>query len=64
MQNALTNKLGAKVLLQKRVHHALKDFWWMLNNIASRLTQIVELVPLLLSTEGHHNASGKGAGGV
>ena len=26
MQHALTNKLGTRVLLQKGVHHALKDF--------------------------------------
>jgi len=30
----------------------------------SRLTRIAELVPLHSSAEGHHDASGKGAGGV
>lgn len=36
----------------------------MLDNIASRPTRIVELVPLLSLAEDHHNASGKGAGGI
>ena len=36
----------------------------MLGNIASRLTRITALVPLLSSTEGHHDASGLGAGNV
>ena len=64
IQHALTNKLGARVSLQKGVHHALEDFRWMLDNIASRPTRIAELVSLLLLAEGHHGASGKGAGGI
>ena len=64
MQHALTNKLGTRVSLRKGVHHALEDFRWMLDNIASCPTRIAELVPLLSSAEGHHDASGAGAGGI
>ena len=40
------------------------DFRWLLQDIKNRPTRIAELVPLLASAEGHHNASGTGAGGV
>ena len=36
----------------------------MLRDISSRPTRIAELIPLLSSAEGHHNASAKGAGGA
>ena len=36
----------------------------MHNNIASRPTRIAEIIPLLPAAEGHHDASGAGAGGV
>ena len=64
MQHALTNKLGTRVSLRKGVHHALEDFKWMLDNIASRPTKIGELVPLLLSAEGRHDTSGARAGDI
>ena len=64
MQHALSTKLKSRVALHKGVHHALDDFRWMLNDIANRPTRIAELVPLLASAEGHHDASGLGAGGV
>jgi len=64
MQNALGSKKGGRVALDKGVHHALEDFWWMFENIKTRPTNIAELVPLLPSAEGHHDASGKGAGGI
>ena len=64
MQHALATKMGGRVALRKGVHHALDDFRWLLDNIASRPTRIAELVPLLSSAEGHHDASGSGAGGV
>lgn len=64
MQNALSNKTGARVNLNKGVHHALADFRWMHDNIASRPTRIAELVPLDPVAEGHHDASGSGAGGI
>ncbi|EJK56345.1 hypothetical protein THAOC_23791 [Thalassiosira oceanica] len=64
MQHALATKLKGRVSLRKGVHDALDDFRWMLDNLASRPTRIAELVPLLSSAEGHHDASGTGAGGI
>ena len=64
MQHAMSSKLKGRVTLNKGVHHALEDFRWMLQDIESRPTRIAELVPLLPSAEGHHDASGLGAGGV
>ena len=64
MQFALSNKLKGRVALNKGVHHALDDFRWILSDIENRPTRIAELVPLLASAEGHHDASGLGAGGV
>ena len=64
MQSALAAKVGARVALCKGVHQALDDFRWLLRDITSRPTRIAELVPLLSSAEGHHDASGKEAGGV
>eukprot|EP00804_Cyclotella_cryptica_P015802 CCRYP_006318-RA/>CCRYP_006318-RA protein AED:0.32 eAED:0.39 QI:0/-1/0/1/-1/1/1/0/138 len=55
---------GTRVKLNKGVHHALEDFQWMHNNIASRPTRIAELVPLDPVAEGHHDASWSGAGGI
>jgi len=64
MQHALANKVSTRVTLTKGVHQALDDFRWLLRDISSRPTRIAELVPLLSSAEGHHDASGAGAGGV
>ena len=64
MQNALSLKKGGRVALHKGVHDALDDFRWMQQNISTRLTRIAELVPLLPVAEGHHDASGTGAGGI
>jgi hypothetical protein len=64
MQHALTNKAKGRIALNKEVHNALDDFRWMHNNIATRPTRIAEIIPLLPAAEGHHDASGIGAGGV
>ena len=64
MQHALTNKVKGRVNLNKGVHQAVEDFRWLLSDIFNRSTSIAELVPLLPSAEGHHDASGLGAGGV
>lgn len=64
MQHALSNKIKARVMLSKGVHDALEDFRWILEDLKRRPTRIAELVPLLASAEGHHDASGRGAGGV
>ena len=64
MQLALEHKFGQRITLKKEVHHALNDFRHLFQDIANRPTWIAELVPLLASAIGHHNASGAGAGGV
>ena len=64
MQLALTNRIGQRIALKKGVHHALDDFRYLFQDIANRPTRIAELVPLLTSAIGHHDASGLGAGGV
>lgn len=64
MQNAIATKTGGRIALQKGVHNALDDFRWMHDHITTRPTRIAELVPLLPVAEGHHDASGLGAGGI
>ena len=64
MKHALQTKLKTRVSLWRGVQDALNHFRWMLANIQERPTQIGELVPLLLSAEGHHDASAAGAGGI
>ena len=64
MQHALTNKVKGRVNLNKGVHQAVEDFRWLLSDIVNHPTSIAKLVPLLPSAEGHHDASGLGAGGV
>ena len=64
MQHSLQAKLKTRVLLHKGVHDTLDDFRWILRNIQERPTWIVKLVPLLSLAEGHHDAFGKGAGGI
>ena len=64
LQNALSLQSKTRVCLKKGVHQALDDFRWLANNIESRPTRIAELVPVLPAAEGHHDASGDGAGGA
>jgi hypothetical protein len=64
MQKALATSSSNRVALRKGVHSALQDFQWMSNDISTRPTRIAELIPLLPSALGYHDASGQGAGGV
>ena len=64
MQHALSSCKKTRVALTKGVHQALQDFSWMFNDIVLRPTRIAELIPLLASTMGYHDASGEGAGSV
>jgi hypothetical protein len=65
MQNALTTAQSKnRIALGKGVHDALNDFRWMHENISTRPTCITELIPLPPVAAGHHDASGKGAGGI
>ena len=63
MQHALLQQKGGRLSLKKGVHAAISDFKWILRDIEARPTRIAELVPLLASAVGHHDASGEGAGG-
>ena len=58
MQHALTKKIKGQVTLNKGVHQVLDNFRWILKDVSTRPTRIVELVPLLPSAEGHHDVSG------
>lgn len=64
MQHALLQQQGGRLSLKKGVHAAISDFKWILRDIETRPTRIAEIVPLLASAVGHHDASGKGAGGA
>ena len=64
MQHALANKSKGRIAMHKGVHDALDDFRWMHRNIAARPTCIAELISLGPIAEGHHDASGSGAGGI
>lgn len=64
MQQALSSSKRTRIALTKGVHQALRDFTWMHKDIVSRPTRIAELIPLLASALGYHDASGEGAGGV
>lgn len=54
----------SRIALKKGVHQSIEDFKWMLDDISKRPTRIAEIVPLLPSALGFHDASGAGAGGV
>ena len=64
LQNALSLRTGGRISLKKGVHQALDDFRWIAKDLESRPTRIAEVVPLAPVAEGHHDASGAGAGGV
>jgi len=64
LQKALQLQKGNRVPLTSDTHQALRDFRWILESLSTRPTRIAELVPLLPSALGHHDASGAGAGGV
>ena len=64
LQNAIQPKSHTRVDLGKGVHQALDDFRWIAKDLTSRPTRLAELIPLAPSAEGHHDASGNGAGGA
>lgn len=65
MQEALRSlDKRSRISLKKGVHQSIEDFKWLLNDISSRPTRIAEIIPLLPSALGFHDASGEGAGGV
>ena len=64
LQNTISPSIKTRVVLSKGVHQAFDDFRWITEDIATSPTRLAELIPLAPSAEGHHDASGKGAGGV
>jgi hypothetical protein len=64
LQDALRSKKGTRISITAQIHQTLADFRWIVDNICDRPTRIAEIVPLLPSCLGYHDASGQGAGGV
>jgi hypothetical protein len=64
MQNTMLTRSNGRIALNKDVHDALDNFWWMHTNISTRPTQIAEVVPLPPVAEGLHDALGTGTGGI
>ena len=64
LQDALSKGSKTRIDLSKGVHQALDDFRWLAKDLTSRPTRLAELIPLAPVAEGHHDASGSGAGGV
>jgi hypothetical protein len=60
----LKSNIKYRINLKKETHNTISNFKYLINNIASRLTRIAELVLSKPSAVGYHNASGEGAGGV
>ena len=63
LQNVITPKSNTRVDLSKGVHQDLDNFRWIAQECTSRPTRINELIQLSPLAEGHHDSSGKGAGG-
>ena len=64
LQVALKSCVSRRLRLTPSFHHALPDFRWMHDELASRPTRLQELVPTSPSLQGTHDAAGSGAGGV
>ena len=65
LQHALACRQNKhRISLRQGVHQALDDFRWLLKDLESRPTRLAEVVPLRPVADGHHDASGAGAGGV
>ena len=64
IQEALCHVKGKRVTLSTGVHKALSDFKWLAEDVANRPTRMYELVPLLPTVDGDHDAYGNMCGGV
>ena len=64
LQAALYQAHTGRLRLSPGFHHALDDFRWLRDNLASRPTRLFELVPTAPVAVGTHDASAAGAGGV
>ena len=64
MQDALRHRTKGRIALRKGVHQALADFRWMAASVSSRPTRLAEIIPLLPTVLGDHDACKEGAGGI
>ena len=65
LQHALSQRQNKhRISLHRGVHQALDDFRWLARDLEARPTRLAEVVPLRPVADGHHDASGAGAGGV
>ena len=65
LQDALRHSTpDSRVKLTDRVHNVLDTFRSLYKDLDSRPTRIQELVPLLPTVDGFHDAAGHGAGGI
>jgi hypothetical protein len=64
LQAALATKKTGRLRLARGFHDALDDFCWLHHDLQSRPTRLYELVPVMPTVVGTHDASGTGAGGV
>lgn len=65
LQHVLANRQTKhRITLRRGVHQALDDFRWLVEDLESCPTRLAEVVPLRPVTDGHHDASGAGAGRV
>ena len=65
LQHAMTLRQNKhRISLRRGVHQALDDFRWLVKDLERRPTRLAEVVPLRPVADGHHDASGAGAGGV
>jgi hypothetical protein len=56
---------GSKcICLTPAIHTILNDFRFLCDTIAGRPTRLQELVPVLPTLHGDHDAAGHGAGGI
>ena len=64
MKEALCHVKDKRITLMRGIHEALEDFRWMVNDLAISPMRIYELVPLVPTVEGYHDALGTMCGGV
>ena len=64
LQEALRHVKGKRINITKSIHSTLEEFRYIQATLQLRPTRLVELVPLIPSLIGHHDASALGAGGV
>jgi hypothetical protein len=64
LQEALRHQEKARIKLSQELHDFLDDIRWVVNDLGSRPTRFLELIPTPLATIGASDACGVGMGGV